>query len=61
MSDCPGYGATRPLLTTVPLDATYRTPVSGSNEPPGQFVPPSWLGAISVPSGPSILLNVGGV
>ena len=49
------------MLTTVPLDATYRTPVSGSNEPPGQFVPPSWLGAISVPSGPSILLNVGGV
>src|SRR3954471_4027524 len=49
MSDCPGSGATRPLLTTDPCDATYRMPVSGSNEPPGQLVPPSWLGAISVP------------
>ena len=35
--------------------------VSGSNEPPCQFVPPSWLGAISVPSGPSMLLTTGGV
>ena len=61
MSDWPGYGATTALLTTVPPDATYRMFVSGSNEPPCQFVPPSWLGAISVPSGPSILLTTGGV
>ena len=35
--------------------------VSGSNEPPGQFVPPIADGSTSVASGPSILLTTGGV
>src|ERR1043166_5569017 len=35
--------------------------VSGSNAPPGQFVPPCTPGEIIVPSGPSALLTTGGV
>ena len=35
--------------------------VSGSYEPPGQFVPPVADGSVSVASGPSTLLTTGGV
>ena len=35
--------------------------VSGSYDPPGQFVPPVADGSTSVPSGPSTLLTTGGV
>src|SRR5439155_26224383 len=35
--------------------------VSGSYDPPGQFVPPLFTAIASVPSGPSRLLTTGGV
>src|SRR5580704_18772352 len=35
--------------------------VSGSYEPPGQFVPPDAVPSVSVPRGPSALLATGGV
>src|SRR5690242_20637726 len=35
--------------------------VSGSYDPPGQFVPPEAVPNVSVPSGPSTLLATGGV
>src|ERR1700688_1122103 len=35
--------------------------VSGSYDPPGQFVPPLFTAIASVPSGPSSLLTTGGV
>src|SRR6266550_9187686 len=36
-------------------------PVSGSNDPPGQFEPPVACGDINVPSGPGHWLTTGGV
>src|SRR6185295_4114597 len=35
--------------------------VTGSNDPPGQFVPPCSPGEMMVPSGPPTLLTTGGV
>src|SRR5215475_389645 len=42
-------------------EKTYRICVSGSYDPPGQFVPPLLIAVARVPSGPSILLTTGGV
>src|SRR6266849_4955962 len=57
------FGArTSPIGSAQALHAnTYTVCVSGSYDPPGQFVPPDAVPTVSVPSGPSILLSVGGV
>src|SRR5262249_48404422 len=57
------FGArTNPIGSTQALHANkYAVCVSGSYEPPGQFVPPDAVPIVSVPNGPSILLSVGGV
>ena len=54
-------GGTRPSWLTDFCEFTYRMLVSGSYEPPGQFVPPPADASTSVASGPSALLTTGGV
>ena len=54
-------GGTRPSWLTVFVDETYTMAVSGSNEPPGQFVPPAAVAMASSARGPSIRLATGGV
>src|SRR5215475_9032698 len=54
--------STKPMGSMQELHAyRYAMWVSGSYEPPGQFVPPDAVPIVSVPSGPSCLLTVGGV
>src|SRR5437762_9104485 len=57
------FGAfTSPIGVTHALHAyTYTVCVSGSYDPPGQFVPPLAVPIVSVASGPSTLLSTGGV
>src|SRR5579859_1944589 len=57
------FGArTNPIGSTHALHANaYTMCVSGSYEPPGQFVPPEAVPTVSVPSVPSNLLSEGGV
>src|SRR5215813_8827588 len=53
---------TKPIGSAQALQANrYAVCVSGSYEPPGQFVPPEAVPVVNVPSGPSILLSAGGV
>src|SRR5437762_14025803 len=54
-------GGTRPSWLSDLVDDTYRMCVSGSNDPPGQLVPPPAAPSASVASGPSSLLTTGGV
>ena len=54
-------GGTSPSWLTDFDEDTYRICVSGSNEPPGQLVPPPAVAMASVASGPSTLLTTGGV
>ena len=55
-------GGINPIGVTDAFDApTYTVCVSGSYDPPGQFVPPLAVPTVSVASGPSILLTTGGV
>src|SRR6516162_8878344 len=56
-----GSPGTRPRDTNVDCEKTYKMCVSGSYDPPGQFVPPLLIPDARVPSGPSILLTTGGV
>src|SRR2546425_6395305 len=56
-----GGGGTSPSAVTVVWEYTYTMWVSGSYEPPGQFVPPPADGRIRVAIGPSALLTTGGV
>ena len=49
------------MTNTAVCEWMYSRFVSGSNDAPGQFAPPTSAGSCSVPSGPSTLLNVGGV
>src|SRR6202158_2955986 len=57
------FGArTNPIGSAHALQAnTYTMCVSGSYEPPGQFVPPDAVPTVNVPSVPSNLLSEGGV
>src|ERR1700682_6333311 len=57
------FGArTNPMGSAHALQANaYTICVSGSYDPPGQFVPPDAVPTVSVPNGPSTLLSVGGV
>src|SRR5215467_16341042 len=62
MSETPLGDSTSPMGSMHELHAyTYTVCVSGSYEPPGQFVPPEAVPVVNVPSGPSILLSAGGV
>src|SRR5579863_2964638 len=61
MSDLPTGGLTSPMGPISVFEYTYRMPVSGSSEPPGQFAPPVVEGSMSVASGPSDLLTTAGV
>src|SRR5437588_1603404 len=54
-------GGMRPNGLASVFENTYNTCVSGSYDPPAQFVPPVAEGSASVPSGPSIRLTTGGV
>ena len=49
------------MAVTVDCADTYAMCVSGSYDPPGQFVPPLVGPRASVPIGPSALLTTGGV
>src|SRR5580693_7471380 len=59
MSEKPGGGATSPIEPIAPVEYTYTVCVSGSYEPPFQFVPAS--ARVSNAIGPSALLTIGGV
>src|SRR5258708_4766926 len=59
MSENPAGGGTSPIVPIAPVEYTYARCVSGSYDPPFQFVPASAL--VSRPIGPSILLTTGGV
>src|SRR5436309_9688190 len=62
MSETVCGARTRPIGSAQALQAkTYTVCVSGSYEPPGQFVPPEAVPTVKVPSGPSSLLSEGGV
>src|SRR5579859_4359958 len=62
MSDTSFGAGTSPIGSTHALHANaYKMCVSGSYEPPGQFVPPDAVPSVSVPSGPSAWLATGGV
>src|ERR1051326_5878726 len=62
MSEISFGGCTRPLGVRHALQANrYAVWVSGSYEPPGQFVPPEAVPSVSVASGPPTLLSTGGV
>ena len=61
MSVRPGSGCTTPNGTSVLCENTYRMCVSGSNDPPGQFVPPPNPDIASVAMGPSGFASTGGV
>src|SRR2546425_11400299 len=54
MSEKPAGGATSPIDPMAPVEYTYATCVSGSYEPPFQFVPAS--ARVSSASGPATLL-----
>src|ERR1700694_5550546 len=58
MSENPAGGGTSPMEPMAPVEYTYTVCVSGSNEPPFQFVPASAL--VSKAIGPSNLLTTGG-
>src|SRR5439155_7502792 len=60
-SDRPGGGGTRPSVAIDVWDATYSVCVSGSYEPPGQFVAAACAPIVNVAIGPSIRLTDGGV
>ena len=53
MSDVAGSAGTSRGEYTVVCEWMYRRLVSGSNDPPGQFAPPTSAGTCSVASGPS--------
>src|SRR5882672_6110706 len=57
------FGArTKPIGSAHAVHANaYTMCVSGSYDPPGQFVPPEAVPRVNVPSGPSALLATGGV
>src|SRR5947208_14889818 len=59
MSENPEGGATSPIDPMAPVEYTYARCVSGSYDPPFQFVPAS--ARVSSASGPSTLLTTGGV
>ena len=62
MSEKPSGGGISPIVVRHELHACrYAMFVSGSIEPPGQFVPPAAVPIVSVDSGPSSLLTTGGV
>src|SRR5215472_8506670 len=62
MSETSLGDSTNPIGSMQELHAyRYAMCVSGRSEPPGQFVPPEAVPIVSVPSGPSSLLTVGGV
>src|SRR5258706_8671084 len=59
MSEKLAGGGTSPIVPIAPVEWTYATWVSGSYDPPFQFVPAS--ARVSKASGPSALLTTGGV
>src|SRR5512132_4228972 len=59
MSENPAGGGTSPIEPIAPVEYTNTVCVSGSNEPPFQFVPASAL--VSNAIGPSSLPTTGGV
>src|SRR5262245_50729879 len=61
MSDRPGGAGIRPSVAIEVCDAMKTVWVSGSYEPPGQFVAAACAPIVSVAIGPSILLTDGGV